>query len=305
MKFGINILNFGPGVTPESMQGWARFAEESGYHLVMISDHVAVTPDVQPMFPAPFYDPFVTMGWIAAVTKRVELGTTVAILPYRNPLLTARMAASLDRLSDGRFILGIGVGWAKKEFAALGVPFERRGAITNEYLEAIRILLANDVASYDGQFVSFNNVHTAPRPRRLSGLPIWVGGSSDGALRRAVRYGDAWHPYRFTLEWLREEALPKLGQIAAAEGRPVPAFCPRFHIRLTDSAIHGDRRAAGQGTIDQIHQDLEALASLGAETVLLDTYSGKPEQTLHPEKDWAMLATLAEKVLDLEGQTLQ
>lgn len=95
----------------------------------MISDHVAITPDVQSQFPAPFYDPFISLGWLAAATYRIELGTTVIILPYRHPLLTARMAANIDRLSDGRFVLGVGVGWAKQEFEALGIPFERRGGL--------------------------------------------------------------------------------------------------------------------------------------------------------------------------------
>ena len=111
MKFGVNILNFGPGASPKSLQRWAQFAEEVGYHLVMISDHVAITPDVQVEFPAPFYDPFMSLAWIAAITDKVELGTTVTILPYRHPLLTARMAANLDQFSGGRFILGVGVGW--------------------------------------------------------------------------------------------------------------------------------------------------------------------------------------------------
>lgn len=305
MKFGINVLNFGPGSSPESLRRWARFAEETGYHLVMISDHVAVTPDVQAQFPAPFYDPFISLGWIAAFTDRVELGTTVTIIPYRHPLLTARLAANLDQLSGGRFILGIGVGWAEQEFEALGVPFHRRGRLTNEYLDVIRVCWANDVASYSGQFVSFRGVQTGPPPKRSVRLPIWVGGSSEAALMRAVRYGDAWHPYRFSLDWLREEGLPRLHQIAEAEGKAVPAFCPRLSLRLADSPLAEGRRKLGQGNIDQVHADLEAISSLGAEYILLDTYSGQPEQTLHPEKDWETLTLLAERVLDLEHQTLR
>lgn len=305
MKFGINILNFGPGTSPESLLSWVRFAEETGFHLLMISDHVAITPDVQEQFPAPFYDPFVSLGWIAASVKKVEIGTTVTILPYRHPLLTARMAANLDQLSAGRFILGIGVGWAKQEFEALDVPFEHRGAITNEYLEAIRICWINDYATYEGQYVTFKDVQTGPRAMRLTGPRVWVGGSSEAALRRAVRFGDAWHPYRFRLDWLREEALPYLHKIANTEGKPVPGLCPRLQVLLTDSAIPEHKRAVGHGSIDQIRADLEALASLGAEYVLLDTYTGDPDQTLYPEKDWEILSKLAERVLDLEGQTLQ
>jgi alkanesulfonate monooxygenase SsuD/methylene tetrahydromethanopterin reductase-like flavin-dependent oxidoreductase (luciferase family) len=135
MKFGINILNYGPRSDPETFKQWALFAEEVGYHLVMISDHVANTSDVQEVFPVPFYDPFVTLAWLAGLTHKVELGTTVAILPYRHPLLTARLAANLDQLSHGRFILGVGIGWAQQEFEALGIPFRQRGGLSDEYME--------------------------------------------------------------------------------------------------------------------------------------------------------------------------
>src|SRR5437867_13131124 len=194
MKVGVNLLNWGPGVSPDSLARWATLVEALGYHLVMISDHVAPTPDVAAKYPAPIYDPFTTLGWLASATRRVELGTTVIILPYRHPVQTARMAATVDRLSGGRFIFGVGVGWAKQEFEALGVPFERRGAVSNDYLAAIKTLWTNDVASYAGPFASFKDVHTGPRPLRSPHPPIWVGGSSDAALRRGAPHRHALHP---------------------------------------------------------------------------------------------------------------
>ena len=178
MKIGVNILNFGPGATPDSLLRSARVAEALGYHVLMISDHVAITPDVEAQYPAPFYDPFTALAWLAGLTKEVELGTTIAVLPYRHPLQTARIAANIDQLSSGRFILGVGAGWARQEFEALGVPFDRRGAVTNEYLDVIKKCWTNDVVSHDGRWVSFRDVHSAPRPMRLPHPPIWVGGSS-------------------------------------------------------------------------------------------------------------------------------
>ena len=160
MKFGVNLLNFGLGATPEALTRWGRVVEALGYHSLMVSDHVAVTPDVQDEYPAPFYDPFVTLSWLAGFTRRLELGTTVAVLPYRHPLQVTSMSESLHRLSGGRFILGVGVGWARQEYAALGVPFEKRGAATDDYLEAIRALWSRDVASHDGPFASFEEVRT-------------------------------------------------------------------------------------------------------------------------------------------------
>jgi probable F420-dependent oxidoreductase len=305
MRAGVNLLNFGPGASVESLARWARLAETLGYHLVMISDHVAITPDVAARYPAPFYDPFTTLGYLAATTQTVELGTTVIVLPYRHPLETARMAANVDRLCGGRFILGVGAGWARQEFEALGVDFARRGAITGEYLEAIKALWTQDVASYRGRFVSFGDVHTAPGPVRRPHPPIWVGGATDGALRRAVRHGDAWHPIRIRVDWLRATGLPRLREIADKEGRPVPALCPRIRLRLTDAPMPEATRVAGEGTLDQVRRDLEALQSLGASYVLLDTYADDAEATRHHETAWRMLGVLAERVFDLHQQTLR
>jgi probable F420-dependent oxidoreductase len=305
MKVGVNLVNYGPGATPESLARWARLVEALGYRLLMVSDHVATTPDVQAEYPAPFYDPFVTLAWLAGSTSRIELGTTVVVLPYRHPLQVASMAEDIHRLSGGRFILGVGVGWARQEFAALGVPFEKRGAITDDYLAAIRALWATDVASYKGRFVAFEDVRTSPDSARSSPPPIWVGGSSEAGLRRAVRYGDGWHPNNVRLDWLREEGLPRLKEIAREEGKPLPSLCPRIRLRLTGSPLDDERRLPGEGTLEQVRADLQTLESLGAEYVLLDTYYGDPEATRRHERAWKMLATLAENVLDLEHRRLR
>lgn len=305
MRIGVNLLNFGPGVSPESLAGWTQLAETLGYHFVMISDHVAMTPDVVARYPAPFYDPFVTLAWLARLTHRVELGTTVVILPYRHPLHTARLAANVDRLSGGRFIFGVGVGWARQEFEALGLPFERRGAMSDDYLAAIKTAWTRDPASHAGPFVTFRDVQTGPPPVRAPHPPVWVGGASDAALRRAVRFGDAWHPIRIRVPWLRDTGLPRLRQVADKENRPLPAVCPRIRLRITDQRLADDTRVAGEGTLDQVRADLEALAALGAASVLLDTYTDDPEATRQHETAWRMLATLAERVLDLPRETLR
>jgi probable F420-dependent oxidoreductase len=305
MRFGVNLLNFGPGVTPDSLAGWTQVAETLGYHFVMISDHVAMTPDVVARYPAPFYDPFVILGWLARLTRRVELGTTVVILPYRHPLHTARLGANIDRLSDGRFIFGVGVGWARQEFEALGLPFERRGAMSSDYLSAIKTAWTSDPASYSGPFVSFRDVHTGPRPLRSPHPPIWVGGASDAAMRRAVRFGDAWHPIRIRIPWLRDTGLPRLREIAEKEGRAVPALCPRIRLRVTEGKLDDGERIAGEGSLEQIRADLETLARLGARYVLFDTYADDAEATRHHETGWRMLATLADQVLDLSNETLR
>jgi probable F420-dependent oxidoreductase len=303
MKIGVNFINFGPGVSVEAMLRWTRLAESLGYHLLMTSDHVAVTPDVSGRYPAPFYEPFTLLGWLAAKARRLELGTTVIIVPYRHPLETARMTAQVDALCGGRFIFGVGVGWARQEFEALGVAFEKRGAMTNEYLEAIKTCWMHDVASFEGRFVRFRDVDTRPRPRRPP--PIWVGGGSEAAMKRAVLHGDAWHPIRIKLSFLRE-ALPRLRRMADEAKRPMPALCPRMHLRLTEKPVTDDGRLMGHGTLDQVRDDFAALHELGARYVLLDTVIAEDvPATKNHEAAFAMFAALAERVLDLPREGLR
>jgi alkanesulfonate monooxygenase SsuD/methylene tetrahydromethanopterin reductase-like flavin-dependent oxidoreductase (luciferase family) len=265
MRLGVNVPNFGPGTDPGALRAWAQTVEGLGFDLLMVSDHVAITPDVAEQYPEPFYEPFTTLAWLAGITGRVRLGTTVLVAPYRHPLLTARMAANLNDLSGGRLVIGVGSGWARQEFAALGVPFERRGPLTDETLRAIR-----------------------------DDIPVWVGGNSEAAMRRAVRLGDAWHPLRNTLPWLRESASRLT---AMAGGRSAPALVPRIVLRITDEPVTGPERLAGEGTIEQVAGDLEELGRLGADTVVLDPFDGDPDETLRPAAKWRLLAAVAARMV--------
>ncbi|MEU0839155.1 LLM class flavin-dependent oxidoreductase [Streptomyces sp. NPDC005962] len=283
MEIGVNVPNFGPGARPDVLRQWARTVEGLGFDLLMVSDHVAVTPDVAEQYPAPFYEPFTTLSWLAGITDRVRLGTTVLVVPYRHPLLIARMAANLNQLSGGRLVLGVGVGWARQEYEALGVEHGRRGQLTDEHLQAIRTAWEDDADYRSGE------------------IPVWVGGMSDAALRRAVRHGQAWHPIWFTLDWLRE-ALDRLKGIAEELGRPVPGLAPRLVLKLTDEPVTGPERPAGEGTIDQVMDDIEELRRLGAESVLLDPYNGDPQETCYPEQAWQGLAAVAARLGKVTGQ---
>ena len=168
MKIGINLLNFGPGVSPESIGRWGQVVEGLGYHGIFISDHVAITPSVAPRYPEPYFDALMTLSWLAGQTKRLDLGTTIIVLPYRHPILLARQVANLDRLSGRRVILGAGIGNAADEFAALGVPHNRRGAWSDEVLGAMQALWGGTgEVSYGGKHVRFERVSAIATHQKL------------------------------------------------------------------------------------------------------------------------------------------
>jgi probable F420-dependent oxidoreductase len=273
VRFGVNILNYGSGASPEGLITWGKLAEDTGFDFLAISDHVAITDDVYREYQTPFYDPLVTLGVLACATRRVRLGTSVLVVPYRHPLLTARMTANLDQLSGGRMFLGVGAGWAQQEFDALGASFAARGEVTDEYLDVIRAAWANETVSYSGAHVAFSPLRTGPPPAQAGGVPLWVGGDGRAAMRRTVRHGAAWHPLRPRVGWLREHALPTLTRIAEDLEQPRPDVIPRIFLRIESTPLPESDRIAGHGTREQIRRDLEELAELGIADVLLDTYS--------------------------------
>lgn len=205
MKFGIAVPNFGAFATREQITEIAMLSEELLYDSLWVSDHVII-PASHKVFGDTFLDPLVTLAYIAGSTNRIELGTSVIILPYRNPLVLAKMVSTLDTLSRGRVILGIGAGWLEKEFKALGVPFGERGKITDEYIEIMRELWTSDDPEHSGEYARFSDIKFLPKPERKPYPPLWVGGESRKAMERAARYGDGWHPFGLTPGGFREKA---------------------------------------------------------------------------------------------------
>jgi probable F420-dependent oxidoreductase len=179
----------------------ARFATLwAGEHVVMVDQSSSRYPyaaDGQIAVPstADWLDPMVCLSFAAAATSTIGVATGVLLLPEHNPVMVAKQAASLDRLSDGRLTLGVGIGWSREEFDALGVPFARRGARTKEYVAAMRAIWRADVASFDGEFVRFDRIRVNPKPFLGTGIPVVLGGNSDAALRRVAAWGDGWYGF--------------------------------------------------------------------------------------------------------------
>jgi len=272
LNFGVCLPHYGQPVSLDGLRDVAQDAENMGYHSVWASDHVVTPAHLLPSFGPIFFDAFVVLSHISALTQRVKLGTTVLVVPYRNPLVAAKMVATLDSLSGGRVILGIGAGGAPDEFEALGVPNNERGRRTNEYLRIMIELWTNDPSSYQGQFFDFSKVRFGPKPVQEPHPPIWVGGRSDAALRRAVRFGAAWHPTFMPLEQLRERS-EKLAQLSSDAGRsPGPSVTIHQIVDFNGGQVadgsSAESRRLGQGPPEQVAADLAAYAEMNVETVV-------------------------------------
>jgi probable F420-dependent oxidoreductase len=189
VKVGIHLPQYGRVASGEAVTRAARHAEDLGFADVWVSDHV-VHPAAQ-TYPSPhLYDPLLTLAWAAAGTTAIGLGTSVLVVPMHNPLELANQLASLDALSGGRLVVGVGVGWSEAEYAALGYEFSRRGRRLDEALDLWRAAWRDDPVSFQGDYVSFDDVRVLPKPAHA--IPVWIGGSSEPAYRRAVARGDGY-----------------------------------------------------------------------------------------------------------------
>jgi probable F420-dependent oxidoreductase len=260
MNFGVWIPNCRHLALPDVIRGTAVRAEQLGYDSVWVSDHVVVPNANIPNFGETVFDPLVTLGVIAGATRRVRLGTTVLIVPYRNAVVTAKMVSSLDALSGGRVVLGIGAGWVAAESAVLGVPFAERGAMTDEHLAAMQELWTSRQPSFAGKYTQFSGLTFEPKPVQKPHPPIWVGGHSRAALRRTAQLGAAWHPINRPPEELRT-GRAELRRLCEVRGRTVPpALTLRNDVRVVrpgesvPRSTHAGRVLAGEpaALVDQI-----------------------------------------------------
>jgi len=193
MKIGIHLPQAGPAASAAAIQAAARQAEDLGFSDVWVSDHLAVPRTAKYPPSAYIIEPLIALTWAAAATRSIGLGTTVLVLPLRPPVLLAKMLAAIDLMSEGRVILGGASGWLKEEFEALGVPFESRGVRTDETIDIMRRCWSEDPVDVSAPAcgVTMVDMRTKPQPNRP--IPIWIGGHSEAAFRRAVRLGDGWH----------------------------------------------------------------------------------------------------------------
>jgi probable F420-dependent oxidoreductase len=230
MKMGLFVLGIGAGARPEIIRAVSETAERTGFVTLWAPEHVVLFDHRDSKYPyaesgefplganADWTDPFITLAYAAAFTKRIRLATGICLVPEHNPLVLAKEIASLDHLAGGRFALGVGIGWSAEEFEALGIPFERRAQRTREYITAMRKLWADGVASFRGEFVNFDNAGSYPRPPQGGKLPIIFGGESTPALRRCAEYGDGWYGFNLNPAEAKEK-IAKLESLLKQNGR--------------------------------------------------------------------------------------
>ncbi len=285
MKFGIHY-SIGVNADPQADDyiQVAQKAEELGYHSLWLGDHIVIPEKIEAAYPysadgaagfprrAPFPDPFVLLGGLALATSRILLGTSVIVIPYRNPLAVAKAVTTVDLLSHGRFQFGVGVGWLKEEFDALGEDFARRAGQTREYLHVMKAAWQAEPASFSGEFLTFSDIHNVPLPVQKPHPPIIFGGESLPALKRVADLGDGWQPGTASLKVL-SKSVPQLKALMTERGRD--------YADLSVSAL------SAAGPLLRKPEVVPQLRELGVQELILFMTTADTNKTLTKIEDFA------------------
>ena len=312
MEYGFYLPNSGPSVQPDALASIAQLGDRLGFYCMVMPDHVLQPNQVASPYPysvtgdileagqsgdGEWPEQITTLAYLAGVTERIRMVTSVMIIPYRNPILTAKMLSTLDMLSKGRLILGAGVGWMEEEFELLNTePFAERGAVTNEYLRAFIELWTKDDPEFEGKYVNFSNITFLPKPVQKPHPPIWIGGQSKPAIRRAARIGNCWHPVgAIPAAPLEPEELAEnlvlLRDYAEKAGRDPSQIQVSVKAPLYDANDSSGPRRRFSGSPDEVRQDVQTYADVGVTHLIFDFRSSDPNQN----KD--RMAAFAEEVM--------
>jgi probable F420-dependent oxidoreductase len=283
MELGVFLPISGRAAGPETLASFAGNAESLGFSAVWAADRIVIPWDIETAYPyaegatfivpadRPFLEPLTCLAYLAGRTSTIRLGISVLVLPYRHPLHWAKIVSTIDALSGGRFVLGVGVGWMEEEFAALGAPFAERGGASDEQLRILDVLWVAERCSFDGEHYEFRDIAFLPKPTQGPRLPIWVGGEGKRAQRRAGVYGDAWFPYfvRVTPDELGGR-FESVRRHAAAAGRDPGSVrlncCLPVEVTSDPAPQEPDRL---RGTPEQLVERLREFADVGVEHVAL------------------------------------
>jgi probable F420-dependent oxidoreductase len=291
MHFGVGLPHFRRLASTEAIVTVAQQAEALGFDSVWVSDHIVVPRSAIPRFGEVFFEPFTTLAYVAGKTQRIRLGTSVIILPYRHPLFMGKALATLDVLSGGRLIVGAAVGWLAEEFEALGIPFTERGARSDEALKVMRALWTETEPRFEGRFFRFSGIKAEPKPLQKPHPPIWIGGNSPGAFRRAAEFADAWHPSHRSVEEIAAGAR-QFKALAKARGRDPNSLeiVARAPLRVITNGDAPEPRPLLVGAPEQIVKDIGMYKEAGVTGFMFDTYYGNP--AVNDQDLGGVLATL-------------
>lgn len=287
MKFGVNTGARGIMGKRESYITVSQLAERVGFDFLSVSDHVVVPSQIGSTYPYSeggkwetatpdgfSFEQLTTLAFLTGCTEKLQLVTSVTVIPHRPALLTAKILATADQLSNGRIIFGIGAGWLREEFEALQTdPYDARGKVTDEYIEAMKELWSNEAPSFKGEYVKFDNILFAPKPANGHSITIWVGGESNPALRRTAKLGDAWYPgsrnpkHRLDTPERLREGISRMHAMAEKQGRDPATIDTAFVVLspLEWEAQPGQDtpRRIMTGSVEQIAEDVRAFKALG------------------------------------------
>ena len=277
MRFGVAVPQAGPFVPADVQQRLARGIEDLGYDSLWVSDHVIV-PVGERYIPEVMLEPLALLSWLAASTSRITLGTSVLILPYRDPVFTAKFVSSADVLAGGRLVLGVGAGWHEREFVALSADHAARGAVTDEYLRVIRNLWEEETSSFSGRWKSYEAMRMFPKVHasRTGTIPITVGGNSPASIRRAGELGDGWHPINLSPEQLASG----IGEYRAACARFARQPGPVLLRHMPGGRTTPQGRPPLSGSPAEQAEDLRAYADAGLDELMLSLTATTPDELL-------------------------
>ncbi|HET7037136.1 MAG TPA: TIGR03619 family F420-dependent LLM class oxidoreductase [Thermomicrobiaceae bacterium] len=272
MRFGVSLPTYPAGATIEGFTAVARAAESLGFVSAWATDHVILPADHSGPYGS-IFEPLETLAYLAALTSQVRLGISVIVVPQRNGVLLAKELATLDQLARGRLIAGVGVGWSEAEFSMLGAGgiFHERGKLLDETLRLWQHLWTEPETPFRGRYYDLPPVAFGPLPLQPGGPPIWVGGSAEGALRRTVRYGQAWHPVGASVEQVAAGAA-RLRELAASAGKPAPAIAPRLPMfigqRSSAAPMSANPQRVLEGEPEELIAALRAYQEAGAAEIV-------------------------------------
>jgi probable F420-dependent oxidoreductase len=276
MKLGICVPHYGRPIEVGRILDVVRHAEARGLDSVWVTDHVVVPHDAGVIYHDHMLDPLAMLPWLAGVTERIALGTSVVILPYRSPIPVAKLLASVDVLSGGRLIVGVAIGWLEGEFDALGVPFRERASRSDEALTLMRALWTQEQPKLTTRRHRLENLQVSPMPLQKPRPPLWIGGNSDGAFRRVARLGDGWHASSMNADTFRQgkDSVLRFWKEAGREGEPtwslrIPILLDGVHRAAVDLSLLRGRHTL-TGSVQQVIDELGGFQTLGVSHVALE-----------------------------------